>query len=168
MEIIALQDYTDKYVSLYEGEVRNIGKNLANRLIAKGIIAEHDETESGSSSGGSGSSTDGGVNKLVVHFDSTTFESDATYADISAAHQAGWSIEGLIDSNEASVIIPFSYLSPTEAGFIYNTVNLVSNDTFVGVIYKIILKSNNTIMLNQFTYNVTEYIEPGSGGGEEY
>lgn len=42
-EIIALQNYSDQYVSLYEGQIRIIEANLANRLIAKGIAAEHDE-----------------------------------------------------------------------------------------------------------------------------
>ena len=42
-EIIALQEYTDKYISLYEGEIRNIEDNLADRLISKGVVALHDE-----------------------------------------------------------------------------------------------------------------------------
>lgn len=41
-QIIALQEYTDKYVSLYQGEIRNIETELANRLIEQGIVAEHD------------------------------------------------------------------------------------------------------------------------------
>jgi len=43
MEIIALQEYTDKYISLYEGEIRNVNKELADRLIEKGIVTEHTE-----------------------------------------------------------------------------------------------------------------------------
>ena len=58
MEIIALQQYTDKYVSLYEGEIRNIQDSLANRLIEKGIIAEHDEGSGGIPSGGGGGGGD--------------------------------------------------------------------------------------------------------------
>lgn len=41
MEIIALQQYTDKYVSLYEGEIRNLEDKLANKLIAKNIVKPH-------------------------------------------------------------------------------------------------------------------------------
>lgn len=41
MEIIALQEYTDKYISLYEGEIRNISTQLAQRLIEQGIVTEH-------------------------------------------------------------------------------------------------------------------------------
>lgn len=41
MEIIALQEYTDKYISLYEGQIRNIEDKLAEELIEKGIVAEH-------------------------------------------------------------------------------------------------------------------------------
>lgn len=72
MEIIALQDYTDKYVSLYEGEVRNIGNNLANRLIAKEIVAEHDSVNTGSSSSGGNSSSSGGG---VVYIETTGTDS---------------------------------------------------------------------------------------------
>ena len=41
MEIIALQEYTDKYISLYEGQIRNIEDKLAEELIEEGIVAEH-------------------------------------------------------------------------------------------------------------------------------
>lgn len=52
MEIIALQEYTDQYVSLYEGEIRNISDtSLAADLIERGIVAEHDEVEVSNSSG---------------------------------------------------------------------------------------------------------------------
>ena len=59
-QIIALQEYTDKHVSLYEGEIRNIGNNLADELIAKGVVAEHDEASSNKDS-------DEGI--FVVNFD---------------------------------------------------------------------------------------------------
>lgn len=53
-EIIALQQYTDKYVSLYQGEIRNITDNIADRLIAKGIVRLHTDIPEGGSSGGGG------------------------------------------------------------------------------------------------------------------
>lgn len=43
MQIIALQEYTDKYISLYEGEIRNLNKELAQRLIEQGIVRQHDK-----------------------------------------------------------------------------------------------------------------------------
>lgn len=43
MEIITLQEYTDQYVSLYEGEIRNLPNDLAMRLINKGVAAQHDK-----------------------------------------------------------------------------------------------------------------------------
>lgn len=43
-QIIAKQEYTDKYVSLYEGQIRNIENDLADRLIEKGIVAEHNDS----------------------------------------------------------------------------------------------------------------------------
>lgn len=46
MKIIALQEYTDKYISLYEGEIRNINDPLAQRLIEKGIVKEHSDSSS--------------------------------------------------------------------------------------------------------------------------
>lgn len=58
MEIIALQEYTDKYVSFYQGEIRNINTELAQRLIEKGVVAEHDESSEGSDSGSSNPSND--------------------------------------------------------------------------------------------------------------
>lgn len=45
-KIIALQEYTDKYVSFYEGEIRNIEDKLADQLIEKGIVAEHSNSDS--------------------------------------------------------------------------------------------------------------------------
>ena len=42
-EIIALQEYTDKYVSLYEGQIRNLTDDIANQLIAKQIVKEHND-----------------------------------------------------------------------------------------------------------------------------
>ncbi len=49
MEIIALQQYTDKYISLYEGEIRNIQNVLAQKLIKKGIVAEHSDDKNSES-----------------------------------------------------------------------------------------------------------------------
>lgn len=50
-QIIAKQEYTDKFISLYEGQIRNIGNDLADRLIEKGIVAEHSDSSSSDSSG---------------------------------------------------------------------------------------------------------------------
>ena len=43
VEIIALQEYTDQYISLYEGEIRNLPNDIALRLINKGVAAQHDK-----------------------------------------------------------------------------------------------------------------------------
>lgn len=48
MEIIALQEYTDNHISLYEGEIRNIQDSLANDLISKNIVALHTDSNLGS------------------------------------------------------------------------------------------------------------------------
>ena len=44
-QIIALQQYTDKFISLYQGEIRNIQNTLADKLIEEGIVAEHSDDE---------------------------------------------------------------------------------------------------------------------------
>ena len=49
-EIIALQEYTDKYVSLYEGQIRNLTDDIANQLIAKQIVKEHNDQTVGTGS----------------------------------------------------------------------------------------------------------------------
>ena len=45
MQIIALQEYTDKYVSLYQGQIRNIPDQIAQKLIEQNIVAEHGDSE---------------------------------------------------------------------------------------------------------------------------
>ena len=45
MEIIALKEYTDRYISLYEGEIRNINEPLALRLIEQGVVANHEDQQ---------------------------------------------------------------------------------------------------------------------------
>lgn len=54
-EIIALQEYTDKFVSLYKGEIRYIEDGLANELIEKEIVAQN--SSDGSQGGGGESSS---------------------------------------------------------------------------------------------------------------
>ena len=81
-EIIALQEYTDKYISLYEGQIRNIEDNIANKLIEKGIVAEHSDSGSGS---GSGDQTGGSgiqIVNLVYNEDDGVFVLDGDEATI--------------------------------------------------------------------------------------
>ena len=56
-QIIALQEYTDKYISLYEGEIRNIQNSIADKLIQQGVVAEHSEDQIAPS---------GGKNEMVI------------------------------------------------------------------------------------------------------
>lgn len=72
MQIIALQEYTDKYISLYEGEIRNLNKEIAERLIEQGIVREHDNIEDESSSDTSTSSPK--IIELNVSTDAETGE----------------------------------------------------------------------------------------------
>ena len=68
MQIIALQQYTDQYVSLYEGQIRNLSHDLATRLISKGIVAEHDEINT-SGSGSTGANSDSTPNYAIYYAD---------------------------------------------------------------------------------------------------
>lgn len=46
MKVIALQEYTDKYISMFEGEIREITDEiLADELIANEILAEKSDEE---------------------------------------------------------------------------------------------------------------------------
>lgn len=80
MEIIALQEYTDKYVSLYEGEIRNIPDIIAYKLIDQNIVAKHK----------------GGIADIVfyVSVDSETGEVriDTTFDNIKQAYESGGSV----------------------------------------------------------------------------
>lgn len=58
MQIIALQEYTDKYVSLYQGQIRNIPDQIAQKLIEQNIVAEHGD-----------SSSEGGGNVVICDID---------------------------------------------------------------------------------------------------
>ena len=45
-QIIALQQYSDKHVSLYEGEIRNLSNQIADRLIEEKVVALHGDNDS--------------------------------------------------------------------------------------------------------------------------
>lgn len=76
MEIIAKQEYTDKYVSLYEGEIRNIPDVIAEKLIEQNIVAEH--SDSSDQTGGSGIQ----IVNLVYNEDDAVFILDGDEATI--------------------------------------------------------------------------------------
>ena len=77
-QIIALQEYTDKYVSFYEGEIRNIEDGIANKLIEEGIVAEHDE----SSNSNTTESSSFFINCTKIN---NTYTSDKTYQEVQQA-----------------------------------------------------------------------------------
>ena len=84
MEIIALQEYTDKHISLYQGQIRNIEDNLANRLIENNIVKEHTEDESG---GGGGSSVE--VIELSYNYSTGEFSSPVTPTELVSKLESG-------------------------------------------------------------------------------
>ena len=90
MEIIALQQYTDKYVSLYEGEIRNLEDRLATQLIEKDIVAEHNDSSGDTGGGGTKASimiqcNEGGFEKgYNEETEETTYY---TYSELMALYE---------------------------------------------------------------------------------
>ena len=113
-QIIALQQYTDKYVSLYEGEIRNISDTIANKLIEEDIVAEHSDSSGGGSGGGFP------LEIMVVNFhvplSGSEITSDKTYGEITDAAMKGnfilgcwhatnvWNGEEVLVSHDYSII----------------------------------------------------------------
>ncbi len=91
-QIIALQEYTDKFISLYQGEIRNIEDNLAQELIEKGIVAEH--TEDGSGEGGD-------KTPIVVHFEKVddNWTADKEGSELWTAIENGTPVKGVVKYN---------------------------------------------------------------------
>lgn len=87
MQIIALKEYTDKYISLYQGEIRNVSSTIASKLIEQGVVAEH---------GDGSDSEDNGSNEFLINITYTgyidgnnTFAADKTFAEAVEAYNDG-------------------------------------------------------------------------------
>lgn len=113
MEIIALQEYTDKYVSLYEGQIRNIADSIAQKLIEQGIVAEHSDGENS------------GKNNLVIlpftRIDNTIITT-LTYSDIIdiyAKYQSGDVVALTIDDNNRRITLFITDILYQAAGYGY-------------------------------------------------
>ena len=151
-EVIALKEYTDRYISLYQGEIRNIGYELANRLIAQGIVAEHDETGSGGGSS-SGSSSGGAVIVEVTdqqqpqdeEEDLPIFILSATWNEIYEAVLAGKNV----------------YLQEPNSSSLYALISIIENKVLE--IY-IITFSNITFTSN--SKNSNNYSQSREDGGK--
>lgn len=91
MEIIALQQYTDKYVSLYEGEIRNLEDKLANKLIEKNIVKQH--TNSSDSSG----------SNAVMFIEFETYTPEGYQGD--NYHRLNVTAQEIIDAIESGTIV---------------------------------------------------------------
>lgn len=109
MEIIALQDYTDKYLSLYQGQIRNIGNNLANKLITKGIVAEHDTINTENSSSGGSSSGDSSSGGGVLYGNVTLQETGGGSEGRSIKSETKWG-EGETNEEVYEVDLSFSQI----------------------------------------------------------
>lgn len=112
MEIIALQQYTDKYVSLYQGEIRNINTELAERLIEKKIVRQHIENEDSSDKNNTS------ILKVTITpngniVNVTQGTVDKTYDEMVSAYQAGKTILASMmignGGGPAACVIPLAY-----------------------------------------------------------
>lgn len=147
-EVIALQQYTDKYVSLYEGQIRNIEDKLANELITKGIVRLHtDIPEDGGSGGGSGAGSfivSYTVNQEESDTDNNLYvvESDKTLAEIISAIEGGQNISArLYWEAETEAFTPMILCEynpevdtiqsqiPASVGFVYNNMYILEADS---------------------------------------
>lgn len=154
-EIIALKEYTDRYISLYQGEIRNIGYELANRLIEQGIVAEHNET--GSGGGSSSGSSSGGVFivevtdwQYIESEDDYIYTLSATWNEIYEAALAGKKVylqEFYFDTPSPN-LLALSYIyeverNSKEYGIVFFNLNYVSNSK----------NSNNNFTAHLWNFN---------------
>ena len=136
MQIIALKEYTDKYISLYEGEIRNVSSTIASKLIEQGIVAEHDQiSPSGGGGGDSSSSSDSGVFLIKGQDNSGNIQLDKTTTQIIEAFFQGKICTILLEGLTAEIFcnmqsqatIGFQYITQINKaanGFTYITSNI--------------------------------------------
>lgn len=157
-EIIALKEYTDQYISLYQGEIRNVGYELANRLIEQGIVAEHDETGSGEGSS-SGSSSGAFVATFNITQDEDESENiidvvtcDKTVAEIKTAYQSGATI--------IADVIMYGTV-PTIRSFMQINLNEEYDDTYqvniINIFYNRSSATSGEVIVNDILSKATIY-----------
>ena len=109
-EIIALQQYTDKFISLYQGEIRNIQDSLADKLIEQGIVAEHtDEGQDGENNDGKKLFIENVNYNYDPDSDNFTATSDKTITEINQAYHKG--LIPCINAGNLGISIPFKTIS---------------------------------------------------------
>lgn len=125
-EVIALQEYTDKYVSFYEGEIRNITDDIADKLITKGIVRLHTDIPEDGGSGGGG----GGDSIVVTHIDDNGVLG-MTFSEVVSAVATGklvLCIDKTSDDDYSYDVYYIMQTYPRGDDTVYYCVNLSSGD----------------------------------------
>ena len=162
-EIIALQEYSDKYISLYEGEVRNIGNEIADRLIEEGIVAEH--------SNKSNSSEDLFIVGFKWQYDSelddTKLTCDKTFDEIKSFFAEYYNFETDIFTKKIIGYITGGFsvnigYNNSETGQLIKTAFYFMNPSQVNTVsFKIITIDNNGIYQKTYMYKDAGLPEEG-------
>lgn len=153
MEIIALQEYTDKYVSLYQGEIRNINTELAERLIEKDIVKQHNQNDQESS--------DNKAFRIKVTVagtfpNITSATADKTFQEVLSAYNANKPIVAEVNINGGSVPIltatPVAYTDYMNGAFSWNVIaNLGTTALIVTFSY-----SKNNLFMTKSSFTVSQ------------
>ena len=130
-EIIALQDYTNQYISLYQGEIRKIETNLANKLIALGVAAQHSTINP--SGGGSGSDCSCEIFKVEILAYEPLSEEDDDYLYLNKSYK-----EIKSAFNDGKNIIFYTHYSDSETDFmefytLYNIGHQTNNNYQISI-----------------------------------
>lgn len=157
-EIIALKEYTDKYISIYEGEIRNIEEPLAQRLIAEGIVAEHSED---SGEGGSGSKSEDNIFPVVAYNaanDSSTpqWVIDKTYQEVTTAiNNNKYPILYIKKTRKIEPSNPYSEVEPTDqTAAVYHYVESPQSSADIGGHRFMALDSYIDTEEGQYSYSI--------------
>lgn len=130
MKVVALQEYTDKYISMYEGEIRNVTDEvLLQDLIEKQILAEKTDEEEETP-----------AEEIILEFtqneDTQEWSCNYTSAEISNINYSktwikinGVDYPGFLRSMQGSTRIWFVRMSFNEyQGLVLNKITLTEND----------------------------------------
>lgn len=141
MKVVALQEYTDKYISMYEGEIRNVTDEvLLQDLIERQILAEKTDEEEETP-----------VEEVIFEFtqneDTQEWSCNYTWAEISDINYSKTWIK--INSINYPVFLR-SIQGSTRIWF----VRMNFNESQGLVLNKITLTENDVITVQELTYTV--------------
>ena len=157
--MVTVDNLTNSYVGLSTDSKPTDARN-GSTFIEMDTSKQYAYNDSGSqwveqesSGGGGGSDSGGGVEKFVITFDISDNSANKTFAEVSSAIAAGQIVEGVVQMPGANAVVPLSFYNEYQVGFVYTSVEIYSN-TPVGVVYKAIINSDDSVTLNVYSFNV--------------